>query len=307
MVTFIDDYREVYGVGPICKVVPIAPSTYYAVKAQQTDPDRRSTRARRDAALGQVIEQVWEANGCLYGARKVWCQLRRDGWYVARCTVERLMRQLGLQGVVRGRTPRTTHSDPAQTSPDDHVQRDFTAQAPNELWVADFTYCPTRQGFVYTAFVIDAFARRIVGWKVANAPNTGLVLDALEQAMAARQPGKGLIPHSDRGVQYLSIRYSKRLVDAEVQPSVGRVGSAHDNALAETVIGLFKTEVIEMRGVWAGFEDVELATLNWVGWFNHQRLLEPIGDIPPVEAEANFYATITESAEAAWLKPTSLR
>ena len=232
-------------------------------------------------------------------SRYIWQQLLRDGWTVARCTVERLMRDLGLQGAVRGKAPQTTRSDPRQPSPADLVRRDFTADAPNQLWVADFTYCPTRQGFVYTAFVIDVFARHIVGWKVASAPNTALVLDALEQAITVRRPGKGLIHHSDRGVQYLSICYSKHLVDADIRPSVGRVGSSYDNALAETVIGLYKAEVIRRHGPWNGLADVEFATLDWVDWFNHQRLLGPIGNVPPAEAEANFYATITESAKAA--------
>src|SRR5699024_5810716 len=256
MVAFIDNYRAVYGVEPICKVLPIAPSTYYAAKARQVDPGLQSARAQRDALLRDEIAQVWTDNHQVYGARKVWCELRRQGWHVARRTVERLMRELGLQGAVRGRAPRTTHSDPAQPSPADPVQRDFTATAPNQLWVADFTYCATRQGFVYTAFVIDAFVRRIVGWKVASTPDTTLVLDALEQAIAARQPGRGLIHHSDHGVQYLSIRYSRRLADAEVQPSVGRVGSSYDNALAETVIGLYKAEVIRRRGSWSGLAAV---------------------------------------------------
>lgn len=299
MAAFIDDYRRVYGVGPICQVLPIAPSTYYAFKARQADANRRSARAQRDETLCDAIQQVWDDNHQVYGARKVWLQLCRDGWPVARCTVERLMQRLGLQGAVRGRPPRTTCSDPAQANPEDHVRRVFTADEPNRLWVADFTYCATRQGFVYAAFVVDVFACRMVGWKVASAPNTTLVLDALDQAIAARQPGKGLIHHSDQGVQYLSIRYSKRLADVDIQPSVGHVGSSYDNALAETVIGLFKTEVIKRHGPWNGLQDVEFATLDWVDWFNHRRLLEPIGDIPPAEAEANFYATMTESAEVA--------
>src|SRR5699024_4987774 len=240
MVTFIDDHRAVYGVEPIRRVLPIALSTYYAAKARQADPCLRSARAQRDAQLRELITQIWHDNRQVYGVRKVWLQLLRDGWTVARCTVERLMRDLGLQGAVRGKAPQTTRSDPRQPCPADLVRRDFTADAPNQLWVADFTYCPTRQGFVYTAFVIDVFARHIVGWKVASAPNTALVLDALEQAIAVRRPGKGLIHHSDRGVQYLSICYSKHLVDADIRPSVGRVGSSYDNALAETVIGLYK-------------------------------------------------------------------
>jgi len=300
MVAFIDDYRAVYGVEPICKVVPIAPSTYYAVKARQADASRCSARAQRDSQLCAAIQQVWDANHQVYGARKVWLQLCRDGWHVARCTVERLMRTLGLQGAVRGRMPTTTESDPNQPSPADHVRRDFSATRPDQLWVADFTYCPTRQGFVYAAFVVDVFARRIVGWRVSSAPNTSLVLDALEQAIHDRQPGQHLIQHTDHGVQYMSLRYSKRLADVGITPSVGRVGNSYDNALAETVIGLFKTEVIRQHhGPWPHRAAVEFAALDWVDWFNHRRLFEPIGDIPPAEAEANFHDTITESAQAA--------
>ncbi|MES1942450.1 putative IS3 family transposase, IS51 group, OrfB [Salinisphaera sp. T5B8] len=299
MVDFIDDHRRVYGVEPICRIVPIAPSTYYDAKTQQADATRRSVRAQRDTAVSEAIDQVWHDNRCVYGARKVWRELHRQRWSVARCTVERLMRDMGLRGVVRGRAPRTTHSDPRQAAPNDHVRRDFTADAPNRLWVADFTYVATWRGFVYVAFVIDVFARRIVGWRTSGAPNTGLVLDALEQAIHDRQPAQGLIQHTDRGVQYLSIRYSERLAEIGITPSVGRVGNSYDNALAETVIGLFKTEVIRHRGPWPNLQAVEFATLDWVDWFNQQRLLGPIGDIPPAEAEKHFYATLTESAEAA--------
>ena len=299
MVDFIDHHRDVYGVEPICTVLPIASSTYYEAKLRQVAPDRRSERQRRDARLREAIHQTWHANRCVYGARKVWRQLQRNQWQVARCTVERVMRDMGLRGVTRGRAPRTTRADPRQAAPDDHVRRDFTAEAPNQLWVADFTYVATWRGFVYVAFVIDAFARRIVGWRASSAPNTSLVLDALEQAIHDRQPAKGLIQHTDRGVQYLSIRYSERLADTGITPSVGRVGSSYDNALAETVIGLFKTEVIRRSGPWCHLETVEFATLDWVDWFNRQRLLGPIGDIPPAEAEEDFYATLSESAKAA--------
>ncbi|WP_123591004.1 IS3 family transposase [Salinisphaera orenii] len=301
MVAFIDDYRDVYGVEPICRVVPIAPSTYRAIKAQQTDPSRQSARARRDAELRDAMTRIWDDNFQVYGMRKVWRVLQREGWAVARCTVERLMQQMGLQGAVRGRTPKTTVSDADQPSPADWVKRAFTASQSNRLWISDFTYVATQSGFVYVAFVIDVFARRIVGWKASSTPNTVLVLDALEQAICDRMPGReaALIHHSDRGVQYLSFRYAKRLSDAEITPSVGRVGNAYDNAMAETVIGLFKTEVIRQRGPWRGVADVEFATLEWVDWFNHRRLLEPIGYRPPAEAERMYYQQNTESAIAA--------
>lgn len=299
MIDFIDDHRNVYGVGPICTVLPIASSTYYDAKLRQANPERRSARQQRDARMREAIQQTWEANKCVYGARKVWRQLQRDQWQVARCTVERLMQDMGLQGVTRGCAPRTTRADPRQAVPEDHVRRDFTADAPNQLWVADFTYVATWRGFVYVAFVIDAYARRIVGWRASSAPNTSLVLDALEQAIHDRQPAKGLIQHTDRGVQYLSIRYSERLTEVGIKPSVGRVGSSYDNALAETVIGLFKTELIRRMGPWRHLEAVEFATLDWIDWFNQQRLFGPIGDIPPAEAEEDFYATLSESAKVA--------
>lgn len=301
MVAFINDYRDVYGVEPICRVLPIAPSTYRAIKTQQADPARQSARAKRDAALREAIRPIWADNFRVYGARKVWHALLREGWSVARCTVERLMRRMGLQGTVRGRTPKTTVSDTDQPSPADHVKRDFSAPQPNRLWISDFTYVATRSGFVHVAFVIDAFARRIIGWKVSSAPNTTLVLDALEQAICDRVPGReaALIHHSDRGVQYLSFRYSRRLSDADITPSVGRVGSSYDNATAETVIGLFKTEVTRQSGPWRSVNDIEFATLEWVDWFNYRRLLEPIGYVPPAEAESMYYQQRTESAIAA--------
>jgi len=232
--------------------------------------------------------------------RKVWRQLKREGVVVARCTVERLMRRLGLQGVVRGKPVKTTISDKATPCPLDKVNRQFRAERPNALWVSDFTYVSTWQGFVYVAFVIDVFARRIVGWRVSSSARTDFVLDALEQALYARRPvGQGsLIHHSDRGVQYVSIRYTERLAEAGVEPSVGSVGDSYDNALAETINGLYKAEVIHRRS-WQNREAVELATLEWVDWFNHRRLLEPIGNMPPAEAEAIYYQQLTESAQAA--------
>ena len=290
MVAFIDDYRARYGVEPICRVLPIAPSTYYAQKARQADPSRLPPRLVRDARLREEIERVWKENRSVYGARKVWLQLKREGFAVARCTVERLMRQMGLRGVVRGhRYKTTTVVDEAAERPADLVQRNFLAERPNELWVADLTYVATWVGFVYVAFVIDVFSRKIVGWRVSNSLRSDLALDALEQALHARPDINQLVHHSDRGVQYLSIRYTERLAEAGVEPSVGSVGDSYDNALAETIIGLYKTEVIRRRGPWRSLEEVEFATLEWVDWFNNRRLLEPIGDIPPVEFEALYY------------------
>jgi putative transposase len=291
---FIDEHRETYGVEPICRVLPIAPSTDYEHAARKADPDRRPARERRDAELCREIRRVFAANFGVYGVRKVWRQMQREGIEVARCTVARLMRQMGLKGVVRGRSIRTTVSDAAAPCPRDRVNRQFTAPRPNALWVSDFTYVATWSGFVYVAFVIDAFARRIVGWRVSRSARAEFVLDALEQALHERQPLQraGLIHHSDRGVQYVSIKYTERLAEAGIEPSVGSVGDSYDNALAETVIGLFKAEVIHQRGPWRSFESVEFATLEWVDWYNNRRLLEPIGNIPPAEAEAAYYAQL---------------
>jgi transposase InsO family protein len=301
MIAFIDDHREAHGVEPICKVLPIAPSTYHARAAGRRDPARLSPRARRDAALCEKIRRVFDENFGVYGARKVWRQLIREGETVARCTIERLMRAMGLQGVVRGKSVKTTVSDKAAPCPLDKVNRQFVADRPNALWVSDFTYVATWQGFVYVAFVIDTFARRIVGWRASRTAQAGFVLDALEQALHDRRPvhGGGLVHHSDRGSQYLSIKYTERLKDAGVEPSVGSVGDSYDNALAETINGLYKAEVIWRRGPWRNFETVEFATLQWVDWFNNKRLLEPIGNIPPAEAEARYYAQIEEPALAA--------
>ncbi|WP_442497352.1 IS3 family transposase [Methylobacter sp. sgz302048] len=298
MKAFIDDHRDVYGVEPICKVLPIAPSTYYRHAVCQANPNLRSARAKQDESLGHQIRRIWEDNFQAYGARKVWRQLQREGKNVARCTVERLMRQLGLQGVVRGKTVKTTISRPDEAYPLDRVNRQFKAERPDALWVADFTYVSTWQGFVYVAFVIDVFSRFIVGWKVSASARTDFVLDALEQAVYARRPAGGLIHHSDRGVQYVSIRYTERLAEAGIEASVGSVGDSYDNALAETINGLYKAEVI-YRQAWKNREAVELATLAWVDWFNHRRLLEPIGNIPPAEAEEKYYQRLTESAQAA--------
>ena len=289
MVAFIGDHRSEYGVEPICSVLPIAPSTYYEHEARRANPDLRPARAKRDAELRDLVDQVWRENFQVYGVRKVWRQLTRDGVEVARCTVERLMRAMGLRGAVRGRTFKTTMPDAAAMRPPDLVDRDFSASRPNALWVADLTYVATWRGFVYVAFVIDVFARKIVGWRASSALRTDLALDALEQAIWSRSATEGLVHHSDRGGQYLSIRYTERLAEAGMEPSVGSVGDSYDNALAESVIGLFKTEVIRRRGPWRGLEDVEFATLDWVSWYNTQRLLEPIGYVPPVEYEDHYY------------------
>ena len=302
MVRFIDDHREEYGVEPICAVLPIAPSTYYAHKAREAHPLLRSARAQRDEQLRAEIQRVWQTNFRVYGVRKVWRQLNREGITVARCTVARLMRQMGLRGVVRGRRFKTTIPTETVDQPLDLVERDFSADRPNQLWVSDLTYVATWRGFVYVAFVLDAFSRRIVGWRVSNSLRSDLALDALEQAIYERdaQQQDRLIHHSDRGVQYLSIRYTERLAEAGIEPSVGSKGDSYDNALAESVIGLFKAEVIRQRGPWRSLEDVEFAVLEWVWWFNHNRLLEPLGYLPPAEYEEAFYSRLeVQALEAA--------
>ena len=301
MIAFIDAQRKVHGVEPICRVLPIAPSTYYAHAARRQKPDLASAREKRDRVLAPEVRRVFEENFSVYGVRKVWRQLRREGFAVARCTVARLMRAMGLKGAVRGKPVRTTISGGPARCPLDRVNRQFQAPRPNALWVSDFTYVSSWAGFIYVAFVIDAFARHIVGWRVSHTAQTGFVLDALEQALHARRPvqGSGLVHHSDRGVQYVSIKYSERLAQAGIEPSVGSVGDSYDNALAETVIGLYKAELIHRRGPWRSFQAVEFATLEWVDWFNNRRLLEPIGNIPPAEAEARYYAQSNELARVA--------
>ena len=264
-------------------------------------PSRCGTRrAQRDDALMPHIQRVWHANMQVYGADKVWKQLNREGIAIARCTVERLMRRLGLQGVRRGKVVRTTISDGRVPCPLDRVNRVFRADRPNQLWVSDFTYVSTWQGWLYVAFVIDVYARRIVGWRVSSSMRTDFVLDALEQALYARQPERdgSLVCHSDRGSQYVSIRYTERLAEAGIEPSVGSKGDSYDNALAETINGLYKAELIHRRAPWRTKESVELATLEWVSWFNHHRLLEPIGYIPPAEAEANYYRQLANQVTA---------
>jgi transposase InsO family protein len=291
MVDFIDEHRRQYGVEPICAVLPIAPSTYYTHRARRLDPDRRCARAKRDEVLRAEIRRVFEESfGGVYGIKKVWRQLRREGVTVARCTVGRLMRDMGLRGAVRGRAYKvTTLADESAARPSDLVQRAFVATRPNELWVADITYVATWAGFAYVAFVIDVFSRCIVGWRVSRSLRSDLALDALEQALHQRSPSEGLVHHSDRGVQYLSIRYTDRLLEAAIAPSVGSVGDSYDNAMAESVIGLYKTEVIRRRGPWRHVDAVEYATLEWVDWFNNRRLLEPIGYVPPIELESGYY------------------
>jgi putative transposase len=308
MVGFIDDHRDRFGVEPICAVLPIAPSTYFLHKAQQQDAMTRSARARRDDELRAAIQRIWDEHEQVYGPRKVWRQLRREGIRAARCTVERLMRDMGLRGTVRGRAWKiTTQPDLAAPRPTDLVDREFVATRPNQLWVADFTYVATWRGFVYVAFVIDVFARRLVGWRVSASLRTDFVLDALEQAIYDRRAAgvTELVHHSDRGTQYLSMRYTERLAEAGIAPSVGSRGDSYDNALAESIIGLFKTEVIQLKGPWRHLEAVEFATLRWVDWFNNRRLLEPIGYVPPSEFEARYYeqqtrpdATIATEVEA---------
>ncbi|MBF8179816.1 IS3 family transposase [Herminiimonas contaminans] len=293
---FIDEHRDAYGVEPLCKVLQIAPSGYRRYAAQQRNPELLCARAKRDAVLMPEIHRVWEKNMRVYGADKVWRQLHREEQAVARCTVERLMRRLGIQGARRGKSMRTTVPDTSAPCPLDHVNRQFKADRPNQLWVSDFTYVSTWQGWLYVAFVIDVFARRIVGWRVSSSMHTDFVLDALEQALYDRQPQQtgGLVHHSDRGSQYVSIRYTERLAEAGIEPSVGSRGDSYDNALAETINGLYKAEVIHRRGPWKTKASVELATLEWVSWFNHHRLLAPIGYIPPAEAEENYYRQLTE-------------
>ena len=300
MNAYIDQHRDTYGVEPICKVLQVAPSAYRRHAARQRNPELRSARAKRDEQLMPHIERVWQANLQVYGAEKVWKQMNREDIAVARCTVERLMRCLGLEGVRRGKTVRTTMPDTSVHCPLDRVNRQFQADRPNQLWVSDFTYVSTWQGWLYVAFIVDVFARRIVGWRVSTNMTTDFVLDALEQALYDRQPDPdALIHHSDRGSQYVSIRYSERLAEAGIAPSVGSKGDSYDNALAETINGLYKAELIHHRRPWKTRESVELATLEWVSWFNHQRLMGPLGYIPPAEAEANYYRQLNRQAAMA--------
>jgi putative transposase len=296
MIRFADAYRDDHGVEPICRVLEIAPSTYHAHARRRSQPETAPPRVKRDVELMQEIQRVFDENFQVYGVRKVWRQLQREGLDVARCTVARLMKKMALQGVIRGKRVRTTIADTNAPCPLDHVNRQFKAPRPNVLWVSDFTYVATWVGFVYVAFVIDAYARRIVGWRVSRSAHAGFVLDALEQAIHDRKPvsSGGIVHHSDRGVQYVSIKYTERLAEAGLVPSVGSVGDSYDNALAETINGLYKAEVIHRRRPWRTLEAVEYATLEWVDWFNNRRLLEPIGHVPPAEAEAAYYRELEE-------------
>jgi transposase InsO family protein len=288
---FVDKHRHRYGVEPICKVLQFAPSAYRRHAARQRNPALISQRAQRDAELVPQVRRVWNANMQVYGADKVWKQMNREGIRVARCTVERLMGKMGLRGATRGKSVRTTVPDANAPCPLDRVNRHFKADRPNQLWVSDFTYVSTWQGWLYVAFITDVYARRIVGWRVSRTMQTDFVLDALEQALHDRQPDRdSLVHHSDRGAQYVSIRYTERLAEAGIEPSVGSRGDSYDNALAETINGLYKAELIHRRAPWKTCEAVELVTLHWVHWFNHHRLMESLGYIPPAEAEANFYS-----------------
>ena len=297
MVEFIDQNRSRYGVEPICAVLPIAPSTYYRFKDLERYPDKRSKRVKRHETLRAEIKRVWQENHGVYGARKVWKQLKREWIMTGRGTVERLMKELNISGVKRGKRCITTISDDVSAKPSDLVNRQFTASRPNQLWVADITYVATWSGFVYVAFVVDVYSRFIVGWRVLKSLKTDLVLEALEQALWARGKPKGVIHHSDRGSQYLSIRYTERLAESGFSASVGSVGDSYDNALAESINALFKSEVIHKDGPWKSMDSVERATLTWVDWFNHKRILESIGDLPPAEYEMLYYEN--ESSQAA--------
>jgi putative transposase len=301
MTRFVTEHKKRFGVEPICRELEIAPSTYYQRMSRLP-----STRALREEALSAEIRRVYEANYRVYGPRKVWRQLRREGMPVARCTVERLMRKMGLKGVVRGKTWKTTIPDLSSPRPADLVDRQFTVTAPNRLWVADLTYIRTWAGMVYSAFVMDAFSRRILGWQTSTTLRTDLALDALEMALWTRRKEDvtSVVHHSDRGVQYLSIRYTERLAEAGAVTSVGSPGDSYDNALAETIIGLYKTELIRKRGPWKNLDDVEYATLEWVDWFNHRRLLEPIGYVPPAELEEMFYRGEVSAEEAGLTQPS---
>ncbi|MGP5069711.1 MULTISPECIES: IS3 family transposase [Psychrobacter] len=300
MIQFIDDHKNNYGVELICRVLPIAPSTYYRAQALSDNPHKRSLRSQHDDFYLSEIIRIWQDSKCRYGVRKVWQQMKADGLKVTRCTIERLMRQYGLQGVWRGKAKITTNSRDDQKRADDLVNRNFNAHRPNQLWVADFTYIKTLSGWVYTAFIIDLFARAILGWKVSNRMNTDMVMAALNQAIADRNNPKDVIHHSDRGVQYLSIRYTDKMTDSGVIASVGTTGDSYDNALAETVNGLYKSEVIHyLKQNWNGINDVELATLEWVDWFNKTRLHSTIGYVSPFEFEKRYYDNLNLSGIAA--------
>ncbi|ENA5564117.1 IS3 family transposase, partial [Escherichia coli] len=288
MMPLLDKLREQYGVGPLCSELHIAPSTYYHCQQQRHHPDKRSARAQRDDWLKKEIQRVYDENHKVYGVRKVWRQLLREGIRVARCTVARLMAVMGLAGVLRGKKVRTTISRKAVAA-GDRVNRQFVAERPDQLWVADFTYVSTWRGFVYVAFIIDVFAGYIVGWRVSSSMETTFVLDALEQALWARRPS-GTVHHSDKGSQYVSLAYTQRLKEAGLLASTGSTGDSYDNAMAESINGLYKAEVIHRKS-WKNRAEVELATLTWVDWYNNRRLLERLGHTPPAEAEKAYYAS----------------
>ena len=300
MVDFIDEHRDLYGVESICKELPIAPSTYYRTVDLNKHPEKRSERAKTDEALSETILNIWENNYRAYGYRKIWHVMRRNGVEVARCTVARLMKRLEIEGIRRGKRVKTTQPGLPGMCPLDLVNRDFRADRPNELWVADYTYVSTWQGFAYVAFVIDTFADRIVGWKLSSSQSTDFVLDALEQALVDRDVTVDeLIHHSDRGSQYVSIAYTERLSDAGIKPSVGSVGDSYDNALAETINGLYKTELVHNLGPWKSKEALELATLNWLHWYNHKRLMGVLGYVSPAECEALYNLSELQQDKAA--------
>ncbi|RVT29946.1 IS3 family transposase [Acinetobacter indicus] len=300
MVDFILNNKDRYGVEAICRILPIATSTYYRTLDLTVNPEHRAKRDLHDLQHAEEIKRIWKESSGRYGVRKVWQQLKREGYVIARCTVARLMQKLGIQGVWRGKNKQTTRNRDDQKRADDLVKRNFNADHPNQLWVGDFTYIQTHSGWVYTAFVIDVFSRAIVGWKVSTRMNTDMVLDALEQALHDRGMPKNVIHHSDRGVQYLSIRYTNRLEAANLRASVGTTGDSYDNALAETVNGLYKTEVIEyLKADWQGLADVQLATLNWVDWFNKKRVHSALGYVSPFEFEAMYYDKINPLGQVA--------
>ncbi|MFP0377021.1 MULTISPECIES: IS3 family transposase [Acinetobacter calcoaceticus/baumannii complex] len=300
MVDFIHNNKDRYGVEAICRILPIAASTYYRALDFVDNPEHRAKRDLHDVHHAEEIKRIWKESSGRYGVRKVWQQLKREGYVIARCTVARLMQKLGIQGVWRGKNKQTTRSRDDQKRADDLVKRNFSADHPDQLWVADFTYIQTNSGWVYTAFIIDVFSRAIVGWKVSTRMNTDMVLDALEQALHDRGMPKNVIHHSDRGVQYLSIRYTHRLEAANLRASVGTTGDSYDNALAETVNGLYKTEVIEyLKADWQGLADVQLATLNWVDWFNKERVHSALGYVSPFEFEAMYYDKINPLGQVA--------
>ncbi|MEI1589537.1 IS3 family transposase [Escherichia coli] len=296
MMPLLDKLREQYGVGPVCSELHVAPSTYYHCQQQRHHPEKRSARAQRDDWLKKEIQRVYDENHKVYGVRKVWRQLLREGIRVARCTVARLMAVMGLAGVLRGKKVRTTISRKAIAA-GDRVNRQFVAERPDQLWVADFTYVSTWQGFVYVAFIIDVFAGYIVGWRVSSSMETTFVLDALEQALWARRPS-GTVHHSDKGSQYVSLAYTQRLKEAGLLASTGSTGDSYDNAMAESINGLYKAEVIHRKS-WKNRAEVELATLTWVDWYNNRRLLERLGHTPPAEAEKAYYASIGNNDLAA--------